>query len=101
MTNNNILMTNNITLMTNNNTLETQVNINISDINSGEPIREKKIVIRRPMPESGIQRFGQWMTRFDWKILNNVGDSNSMLDIFFETIMKQIDSEIYDNQQFR
>ena len=59
--------------------------------NGQPPTRVKKIVVRRPLPDSGKQIFGKWLATQDWRILNNIEDPTEMTETFQSIVKEKID----------
>ena len=49
-------------------------------------LHEKKTIKFRPLPDSGIQTFGRFITMHDWSEVLNVADIDAKVDAFHKTI---------------
>ena len=52
----------------------------------------KKLITKRPMPESGISAFGRWVGTHSWDELSEDLDANKLTDKFFDVVHAKVDS---------
>ena len=45
----------------------------------------------RPLPQSGIQNFGQWVTTIDWQFLRENDDPNVQVEHFQKLLLDELD----------
>ena len=58
---------------------------------SNPPTRVYKTVISRPMPDSKIRQFGQWIVANTWETMEDEDDPNEQVKIFEETLTQKVD----------
>ncbi|CAH1239876.1 NCAPD2 [Branchiostoma lanceolatum] len=66
---------------------------NIIILKARKPARSNKTHRKtvRPMPESKIRAFGQWITAHKWEEVINAADTQSKTNAFYDTILNKID----------
>ena len=52
---------------------------------------EYTIKLSRPLPESGVHEFGQWLVGENWECINNEDSPSYQAQIFEKTLMKKLD----------
>ena len=55
------------------------------------PARVYRTVISRPLPDSKIRQFGQWITRVSWDNINSSDDPTKQVEIFENTMTQKLD----------
>ena len=45
----------------------------------------------RPLPESGVHEFGQWLVGENWDCINSEDSPSHQTQVFEETLMKKLD----------
>ena len=67
---------------------------------TGAVTRQYQVKTVRPLPDSGMREFGEWLARKEWEEMGATEDPNKLLEIFEEHINTKIHS-IFPEKSFK